>query len=451
MSELKQAGHLDIKGFVIYNRDRSKSIDLKHILHAFSIHESMSKSSTRGKATLYDANNILARLPIKGEEFLQIVYEDFFGVERNENYYVYAVTNIALEDNNESIQSFEIHFVSLAKFLSEKFEIQKSYNARVTPQGLISEYVKDVYDEYYAKQISKGGMQPKEIVIEDTDGPQDLIVPNYSPDQTMKFFSRRAYNANSKTQSFRFFENREKYYFATNDFMERLAKGNIGYGTGLIDPNLAEGAGLGTGKTIPVFTRSYMASNSGKDQLRLMYELIDVRFGEKVNTVEEIHQGAYRNRFVEIDILNGTTEKIEYDYSKEFNEADQDLIHTADYVNEHAPKWKTRYTLKDYSSIGAPTGYGVRSNPFYPEIINTKTSYFAHYHARKVEATVYGRNTLFAGDRVTLNLIEPIAADQNREKDKENSGDYFVESIDNVFYENTFKQNLILARVGIGK
>jgi hypothetical protein len=67
---------------------------------------------------------------------------------------------------------------------------------------------------------------------------------------------------------------------------------------------------------------------------------------------------------------------------------------------------------------------------------------------------IYGRNTLFAGDIIELNLTKLVNTNINgnaTEPDIERSGRYIIESVENVFEGNTYKQKLIISRGGIGE
>ncbi len=61
--------------------------------------------------------------------------------------------------------------------------------------------------------------------------------------------------------------------------------------------------------------------------------------------------------------------------------------------------------------------------------------------------TIFGRNNIFAGSVIDLDLN--YAKDVVKQ-DKEKSGRYIVESIENVFYENTYRQKVVISRSGIG-
>ena len=85
MSEdgLRQAGHYALKSFSIVGAGGNK-VDIRTLIHTFNIVESMSMGSVRGSAVVYDSNDLITQIPIKAEEFIEIIYEDYFGKELTE-------------------------------------------------------------------------------------------------------------------------------------------------------------------------------------------------------------------------------------------------------------------------------------------------------------------------------------------------------------------------------
>lgn len=446
-STLKQAGHFSLKSFRIINFKRTKNLDINRLIHTFNIYESMNTGSIRGSATVYDAIDVLSGFPLVGEELVEITYSDFFDVLRTDVFFLYAITDVSNPDENSGkIQSYKIHFVSPSKFYSENFTIMKSYRP-VGAVSKISDYVEQVYEEYYRRPLVEAGLKPKSIIVEETTGIQQYTIPRYSPEQTMHFFSRRAQNPASNTQLYRFFENRDKHYFVSNDYLLKEGKNFTGYGNGLVDPKLAAAAGLSS-NPVPIFRRNYLPDLGADRQPRVMYEIISIDYGERVNTIEDMNEGAYRRVTNEIDILNGAIIQYPYEHLEEFNESDQKLIHTEEFVNSLMTKDDVRFVIKDYATTGANSGKSIRYDQYYPKIHNSKRSNSYHYNKNRVMMTIYGRNTIFAGSIIDLDLN--IAKSNVIEKDKEKSGRYIVEAVDNIFFENTYRQKLTLSRGGIG-
>ena len=456
MSELKQAGHYALKSFYVI-RDGVK-VDLSKVIHKFNIVESMSMGSVRGSAVVYDSNDLItrfaqsgasARAGIKAEEFIEITYSDYYDNELVETYFLYSVTDVGYATDAENLIKYTLNFVSLGKLYSENFRVAKAYRPN-NGSGLISDYVKEVFDEYYVKPLSQEGLPTKEIVAEPTVGQQSFAIPRLTPEQTMYFFSRKAFSSDSKSQSFRFFENRQKYYFATNEYMlDFVLKDGISNERGM-DITMAMKLGKRQ-NSVPIFRRNYATDRTADGQELAMSRLLDIDFGVKTDTVDDINSGAYYRTSYEIDMINGTMNKFEYNHF-DYNEDNLTFPHERNFVDQRINKPKERFIIKDYASAGNPGGTHVPSDKNYATLHNVKSAYFYHYHKNKVTATIYGRNTLFAGLAIDIELTkQAVGSDESIERDDERSGRYIIESIENVFNENIFTQKLVLSRSGIGE
>ena len=450
MSELKQAGHYALKSFKIVPQTGNPVVDIKMLIHKFNIVESMSSGNVRGSAVVYDANDLITKMPIRAEEYIEISYTDYFDQEITETYFLYSITDVgyAKEDSPDMIK-YTLNFVSLGKLFSENFRVAKTY--RQTPtSSTISDYVKELFDEYFVKPVAAAGKPTKQIEVTPTVGQQSYVIPRMTPEQAMHFFSRKAYTSDqaNKSQSFRFFETREKYYFATNEYMEKVvATGGIG--DAAMDSSIAMRIGK-RGKTIPIFTRNYATDRTADAQNAAMSRILALDFGIKTDTIGDINSGAYYRNAYEVDMINGTLNKIEYNHF-EFNSGELKFPHKQTFVEQYINKPKERFIVKDYASAGAPTGSHVPPDRNYSALHNVKTSYFYHYDKNKVSATIYGRNTIFAGSVITLELSKHSAdATDQFQRDEERSGDYIVESVENLFSENIYTQKLVLSRSGIG-
>jgi hypothetical protein len=452
--ELRQAGHYALKSFFIIRSDGYR-VDISKIIHKFNIVESMSAGCVRGSAVVYDANDLITRfgefgenIGIKAEEFVEITYSDYYDNERIETYFLYSITDVGYATDAENMIKYTLNFVSLGKFISENFRVAKAYRPN-NGTGLISDYVKEIFEEFYVNPLAIAKLPIRDIEVEPTVGPQSYVIPRMTPEQAMHFFSRKAFSSNNKSQSFRFFENRNKYYFATNEYMiDYVSKGGVSSSIG-VDPSIAMAIGM-RAPTIPIFRRNYATDKTADGQELAMSRFINIDFGVKTDTIDDINSGAYYRSSYEIDVINGTLTKFDYNHF-DYSEVGVSFPHEKDFVDQRINKPKERFIVKDYASPGNPGGTNVPPDRNYSTLHNVKTSYFYHYNKNKVSATIYGRNTLFAGLAIDVELTKQVVgSDTTDKRDDERSGRYIIESIENSFDENIFTQKLVLSRSGIG-
>jgi hypothetical protein len=90
---------------------------------------------------------------------------------------------------------------------------------------------------------------------------------------------------------------------------------------------------------------------------------------------------------------------------------------------------------------------GLRTKPYYGQIHNHKKSHFYDYKMTRMSIKIYGSNKLFVGDLIDLEFPEfSVYGDI----DKERSGTYIIESIVNVFFEDTYIQEMTVSRGPMG-
>lgn len=441
MSELKEAGYFELKSFLISSFNRTKTFEIKPIIHSFEIHESMKRGSVRGFAKMFDSVGLYQDFPLRGEEYIQIRYEDYYGNEHTDDFFLYAITDVRRtgDTNNPSKWEYTMHFTSIPKVFTEREKIQRAFAGPLGSResgDLISEFVQTVFDEFYDDDFDKPTQTPfvsnprKKLVLEETTGKTKLVVPNYSPEQTMHFFARKAYNASSFSQTFHFFENRKEYVFGTNEFVDDYYGREFG---------------------IFEYRQDYEPSYKLEDQVLLQQSVINIDYGEVVNSIEDISSGGYKRTLYEVDLLYNIINERDYDHEENFsrNNPDLRLYHTKSFLDKMMLREYDRWVVKDYSTEGMPEGPGIRPNTHYAEIYNKKGAHLYHTNRNKVTCTVYGNNNVIAGSVVYLDILKHTSDDSNPE-DEERSGEFLVEAVENIFYEQTYIQKLTLTRNGVG-
>lgn len=441
-----QAGQYQLISVYLRNYTRQSNVEISNLIVGFTINESMSAPFMYGKTTVFDGSDIMSTLPVIGEEFIEFTYVDFFGKTRVDEFMVYSVSDVRYpQESNPTLLQYTLNFVSIPRVLTDGYRIMKGYR-----DGKVSDYAQLVYNEYFKDQLERRNLKSKSFVVQPTDNNQHLVVPNFTPVETMLFFARHAFNNDSYTQTFRFFENRDKYFLATNEYV-RDYYGNLSTGT---QNYLNQASGLNL-PDAHVFNYNYLPDISPESQQMQMFNLLNIDFGEKVNTINDIKYGAYKKKICQIDLLNGTaqiipTYSIQQDFSR--NNKNEKLAHSQGFVNDAIPDKYIRYIIKDYSVGGEPTGPEIKPDMKYSDLYDRKSSYLYHYKQNSVDVTIYGRNNIVAGSVINLQLPIRKVASQNSasEIDTERSGYYIADSVQNLFNNKTYTQKITLSRYGIG-
>lgn len=429
------AGTFKLKKMEIrkYNESGGSSGDLRYLVHEFSITESIKSGYVFGSAKIYDGVGIFHDLPIVGEERLIIEYEDFLGSSRTEEFFVYSITEIeSFLKNQDTVIGYRLNFVSIGKFFSHTHIVN-----RCIAEGFgtdrtyfpISDQVRVLFNDYYVGENPEYGTK-KSITIESTDGPQKIIIPPLRPEEAMHLMSRKAFSAQSRSQTFRFFENRDGYFFLTMEYLNELFR----------EIN---------GENYPVYYYS-----SGEDdrtpegEIRKMNNLISYKLDSHNNTLLAITNGEFSKR---VGVISPETRYDTYSTYEYLDERDSYRLDTKalrtqyseDFIRQHLSMPVTRYVFKDYAEQGEDSAYAYRPQPYYEEIYNHKPAVFQAFNRKKISAKIYGNNTIVAGSIIFLRLPRLT---QDNEIDNYLSGQYIVESVNNVFMENTYTQSIDLVR-----
>lgn len=413
-------------------------IDAKFHIYQWTIGESLYGNNINGMASVLDAVGLFYDFPLRGEEKLTVKYEDWFGEEREEEFFIHSISDIRpAKIGNSSILAYNLHFVSIGKFISETRMIRRSFGGR------ISDSVDTVFRDYFKTGPNGTEGTKKNIVIDATIGNQTVIIPNYNGEEAMNFLARRAYGGPDSTSSFMFFETRENYYFRTYE--------------NIVESAIARNEEDRSFRPIPTYRWNLLMDDAGIGQYHKMGNILNLNFGNPFSTLSDMNAGAYYKQTFEIDILNLNTRYTNYNHFNRFpryNEllAKNDQTIVPNHSREFAEKFMTegqRYlVIQDYPNPSENDRPYVRNRTFYSDLISHKWA-TAYHHARNgISITVYGRNTLFPGSIVELDLNQ--FRFQTGNLDHTFSGKYLVDSVMNNFVGDTYTQTLSLHRGGIG-
>jgi len=345
-----KAGDFRLFKFQLTNIIEKKTpIEFKDAIYYFTIEESMNVGHLRGEAWIREPFDQIHLYPLKGEEIGVIEYEDFYKKKYKHRIFVYSIDKVTDTNDGQDVAAmYRLNFVSIDKFITESLSVQKSYkNIR------IDDMVQDIFDEYY---VGEKALEPPVT----TRGPQWLVVPNFSPEQTMYFFSRKAVPEDpSQIQTIRWFENRNRFYFES--------MGNFNSGLATIYDSEGEPEPPGSLKLL-YNSMNYQQYGSEKDgQLMLMQEIIEIEWSEHVNTIRDMVQGGYKRKTSEIDWMNKRYLQTRYDYLDEYPDyflpdgtggVDKPMHDKKPFVDTYMTEYDNTLVIKDYAEPGAIAGLG---------------------------------------------------------------------------------------------
>ena len=175
-----------------------------------------------------------------------------------------------------------------------------------------------------------------------------------------------------------------------------------------------------------------------------MNNMLSFKITNRLNTMKEIASGAMITDVVEVDILNKQYIHNPYSYKDNF----QDFTHNDKTIRfPHTEKFRQDF----FEADGTPKSHMVfidaeRPNQNYTKIIAPRISNIYYHSQLTVEIEIYGRNDIFAGDIIKLNIFN-FEEIQTTEFNGSLSGYWLINSIShNIPVDRVYKSTLVLSK-----
>lgn len=420
-------GYYKLVGATISPYGSTARVDISAIIHKIVIEESIENDSIRGYISVADGVGLLEKLPLRGEERLFIEVEDIFKVKKIFDLFVYKVEDVITKEAND-IVFYDMVFVSYMRWNAGTRKIIEAFDRS------IRETAEQIFKSYYSPFT-------KEFKTDTTDGNFYCVIPNYTPPQALKFLANRAYNSESPSCSFRFFENSEAFYFVPDEWLIKQA----------VDNNTIKEFTF-----IPYSNPMDLSNTSNKTSFDLetqMRNLIELKNTDRINTIADLTSGAYKNNPIVIDFVNKTVTDNRYSYEDsktEFaslNSGNMNIedVHDDAFINRvFTDENEKRFLVfKDYQSNGdLPTS--IRSEQYLPQIISRRTTYRYLLYRNTVYVKAHGRLDLKAGDVIKLKIPE-ISPGENK-SDSTLAGNYLVHDCTHTFDKEVYEVSMMLTK-----
>lgn len=203
-----QPGSIDIQKFTLTNFDQSESHDIRLLAIEWSVYASLFCDHIRGEIVMEDALSLPTRMPIVGEETMQLSFKTpTMTPQSRENPTVDVQGRIIslekLTYTNVRSPMYLLTFVHQSRIVDLMSMLRTSFGP-----DRISELVKKIAKDYLKIEGDK-------IEIEETVGKHKFVAPAWSPVETMRYLAREAFSEKYKASNFLFWSDWEKHYFKT--------------------------------------------------------------------------------------------------------------------------------------------------------------------------------------------------------------------------------------------
>jgi hypothetical protein len=414
---------------ISYNNTTKRDIT-SNFIGRFEIIQSMDAVAYSGWLFVVDTIGILDGFPIRGEETLELWLKGMdLGTEVRISARIHRVSDITPTQSSNGV-TYKLHFVSKTTFNSTTKRITEAH------VDTISTMAYKMFDSYYAKLglgTSKRDNDDKkflpfdssrhtiideptrQFIIQPTVQSTNLIIPRLTPSEAMFFVAARAYNPETPSQTFRFFETLENYYFCTDEYFLK---------------------GITAENVVPMYYApivSYDAVNAAGQLNRI--ESLHV-LSKGIDTSTDLFSGSYRNEVVEIDLIRRRLDisKFNYDDARYI-----DMTGTTKSIsnNPHTEQFrKDTFTennarrfmiFRNYTRQGDMAST-LKADEKLAEIVHNRVSYYHHLNNTSVMAGLKGRLDIRPGMIVDLQIKNLDGVSATIGINQTMSGRYLVQS-----------------------
>lgn len=159
-----------------------------------SIYESIFTPGITADIKVLDTDDQLGQLKLKGGEDVTFSFKPPGGQSANYKFALESLDDLKATGSQKG-KLYILKCVSEESLHAKTNIVQKSYNKQ------ISEMIEDIHKNYMKSE--------KQIIVEDTKGTQNIIVPSMNPYKAVDMLRRRSVSGQNKSSSFMYFETRE--------------------------------------------------------------------------------------------------------------------------------------------------------------------------------------------------------------------------------------------------
>lgn len=458
MSTTFQPSHARIvKAEVASFAGRKYSIEA--MITGFDITHSMGQVGYTGYLTVLDTVGFLENFPLRAEETLDL---EIIGTDYQTRIFIKAqiikVDGVQMAPPGDRL-NYRIHFISKINYeaVNKKVILPfENLKASDVAEQVFRTYFSELEEisttptlPYDAKAFKIKDDNRRTFYLQPTEGELKGIIPNYTPTEAMFFLTQRSYSTNSKSSSFRFFENYDGFHYVTDEFLIRRA----------IDE--AERAKDENRRPKYLVDLNYVASLSLEPvDAELQTRVIEyISNDNRIDSASDLISGGYANKAIEIDLIRRNMVEKSFHYLDFLDYASMDGqrikisedVHTEEYIAQtfNDNNAKRFMIFRDFGQTGDNPS-PLRADQYYSEIVSNRLFYQHHLKNTGVTVGLKGRLDIQAGKIVRMDIAE-FNVKLQRNWNEQLSGNYLVESVTHSLDQNTLRTKLKLVKYNWSK
>jgi len=441
----------DISKCLISTYDRGTTKSFAEIIYAIKIEQSMEAASWYGEFDVLDNVGLLQDMPLRGEEFVDLELYTYDTKERVKiRGRVWSISNIVPTPTMDGV-AYKISFVSETSFAMMQRKITAPFKNSTSniARDIFSQYISTIRD-YQSRDTDNrplplaGRRYPlisyrqKNFYVQPTGTISDIIIPNVSPAKAMNMVAGRSWSGDeTPSQTFRFFETLDGYYFCSDEWIILKEKDNA-----------------------VELTHSPVLSLKPSNVEEQIAHIDDLQIPKRgTDTHSDIESGGYTSKALEIDFQRRRVIKKEFNYVKDGKFLDmngevrkiRETPHSSQFMNDTFTKENAKEFIiyKTYASDGDIAG-SLKDEEHMGDIAIARSAYKHHLHNTMVIASMKGRLDLRPGKVVQLNLKE-FVPDKLKNFNNEVSGRYIIKGTTHKFDKGQLQTQMSLAKFNWSK
>ncbi len=304
----------------LVNFNEDTAINITDITPHFNIYESIFEQYCTIELVVADSNSLISRLPIVGEEYINIRYKTA-GLKANKEEYSLRTRSFRIwklnerSENNEGTQNFKLHGIDDHCFVNEAHSVNQSYvgsNCIAACEATFKSYFIDPVEfrpfdkqQFNLVDEEKGIVKTKYETADQHKSVNNstFIAPGISPFEVINYLKGEAVHKNTdETSNYLFFQNVNGYHLRTlGNLKEQPAK-------------------------YAYFLKNVLAEQTSKKELQEADEtttierntILSYQFKKTFDTLNGLNSGFYGNRVVAIDLLTKKFDERIFTYSTEW-------------------------------------------------------------------------------------------------------------------------------------
>ena len=330
-------GDFRLRELTLHSRSTNSIIHLNAggVFVSLDIYEDLFSKVLRGTFTFVDNQGLVETVPIIGDEDLVITYgtpgsegtgtdfqekreltsEDKSEEAIRQKFKVYDCIETPLTEEGTG-RVYKLFFVSWEYVISTKIKISKGYKSRFYHQ-VVEDSLKKINEEIYPDYR-------KNVFIEKTATPQNMIVPNWTPLEVIDFCAARS-TSSATEESSQDNPDQNQLPNAPGSLFVFYEKLGTGFFYESIETMIINQKSKGS---IPLYQIAPKTTKGADTNLPLQFFGVDkYEVKSSFKTLENLGHGMYGSKLIAYDPIRMKYDEVKYDYYERKEKPVKEFIH----------------------------------------------------------------------------------------------------------------------------